>query len=112
METKENYKKCPSYYGGDSVDNGEKLDLFTFAKMHRLSPMQVDVMKRVMRLGKKGGRKEAADDVQKINYVVERIFKEIDFMSEIESIHSTHNIETRYLGDIEEFISITIIPDH
>ena len=77
--TKENYSGCPSYYGGENVDKGKIIDIFDLAKMHDLSPMQVDAMKRIMRLGKKGGRQEAADDVKKIIYVVERMFNEIDF---------------------------------
>lgn len=80
-ERKEDYRnETPSYYGGPN-----KLDLFQFADIHNLSPQQVDIMKRVMRMGKKGGRQEAADDVNKIHYMVDRIFKEM-FMGDFENV--------------------------
>jgi hypothetical protein len=77
--TKENYKGCPSYYGGERVDNGEIIDLFAFGEMRNLSHMQFSVIKNVMSFGQKGGQKETAEQFENIVFTLEKMFKAIDF---------------------------------
>jgi len=104
--TKENYKGCPTYYGGEKVDNGEIIDLVTFSQMHNLGFLETDIIKRIMRLGKKGGRQGAADDIAKIQYSLERLFApfkladsdRIDALA-IESLHKTKPKIDTYLED-------------
>ena len=63
----------PPYYCADD----EEVDLYEFTRIHNLNPMQADVIKRVMRFGKKGGAKAAAIDAQQIDYIVSRMLKDV-----------------------------------